>query len=225
MKTRLLLFSFFVFLIGFAVYLLVLLGENPDKVKLPEVVRPSGKDVAFGEIILNAPGRDTSLPYEVLVLSKVFLRDHKSYLSNDGRTPMVDLELGFVKNGEEKNLFVTMVGKVSYRTTRLDSGGIETEENGVVDVDSIEYVKGDSLSVNLEYVTDSRASMKYFENSCSSQNSAYVVCGYLPFGYGREVFTKEEINGKIAVGGTKFSPSQVLVSGFTRSLQYPNHYD
>lgn len=104
MKTRLFLVLIFVGPFCFAVYLMTSsrVRESIDDLSTQNIHAPAEKDTPSGEIILNKPGRDSGLPYEVYVLSNLFLKNQKTYFGDDGKTPMVDLELGFVKDGEEK---------------------------------------------------------------------------------------------------------------------------
>jgi hypothetical protein len=226
MKGRLLLTLFFVFLVGYAVYLLIILKGGPERQVIPGINNPGEQkaDALPGEVIINEPGRYGGDPYKVIVLSKVFLKNHRVYLADDSKTSMVDLELGFVKDQEEKSIFVTLIGKVGYRITREEDGEFENEVKGVVSVDTVEFVKGERLSVTLEYVTDKDAAIKYFEENCNNISSL-IVCDYLKYGYGNEPITGEEFNSMIQKKGNRLLPSQILVSNLTRILQYPNNYE
>ncbi len=215
-----------IFLIALALYgvYLFLVFQKTKSELVNEVLQPAMKDVPAGEVILDEVERHPVVPYERVSLNNVWVKNHDNYFSSDGATPMVDLELGFVSGGVEKSFSVTLFDKVLHKVLVRKNEEYTSEDKGLVDVHSIDYVKGEKLSVILAYVPNGEQGTKEkLDEYCSIANDP--ICLSIPAGFGTKTITSKSLIIDSSVNGTAFSPSEVAVWALFRNLVNPNVYE
>lgn len=187
---------------------------------LTDVVPPATRDVPAGEIILDEVERHPVVPYERISLSNVWVEGSNNYFSPDGTTPMTDLELGFTSGGMKSRFTVTLFGKVFHRVRHQDNGKSISEDRGLVDVHSIDYVKGEKLSVILAYVPEGEVgTQEKLAKYCSIENDP--LCSYIPVGFGTKPIALKSLVSDSILDGKSFSPSEVAVWYLSRNLVDP----
>ncbi len=187
----------------------------------PDFIQPGDPDVPAGNAFLSVSKTSPDYPQTYTVLSQVFVKDSKHYLGGErGDVPLMDLELGLITKDLEKSFTVTLVGKVDYYASSEKTG----EEEGIFDVNSINLVRGERVSLTLAHIQEGvENGRREFEDFCTQTDMFF--CSYLGFGFGGEFVNTLEVSPTTLENGRVFSPAEVAVTGIVRSLDYPNYYE
>jgi hypothetical protein len=198
-KLLFLLLGFFLLLLGYGLYLLNVIKTSPDT-DLNTVIRPKITDVPGGEVIVEKLEKSPVVPFDRVSLNLLTLKNYRTYISQDGNTPAVDLELEY-NQGAVGSFTLTIKGNLYYGEFEgKNVGDYKYNDKGLVDLTTINLEKGDLLGVVLAYVPVESGSKNEELGGYCKLEANDPVCQYVSEGFGLNPVEEDQVipkNNKI----------------------------
>ncbi|MEW6086288.1 MAG: hypothetical protein AB1607_16990 [Chloroflexota bacterium] len=212
---------FLVLLFGYGTYLLLSLRNrenSPDIVVGPSV---GDRDLPAGELYVGESFTTSGAPFKEINISNVWINDSRKYLSSDGETEVVDLELGFLSGGMRKYFSVTMGGVVNLGEFSKKDGDYKLDNVGIVPVGSVDFIKGEHVTLILAYImAGQNSSGDALDRFCKASNDP--VCDFYPgAGFGKAPVESTTLSKVVGGNLENLNLAQFAVRSYTRNFVIP----
>ncbi len=221
-KTHRLLISFLIILLLVLVYLLILLYSRGGFNKTELTPPMKGFDISPGELVVDQSSGGLARPYLAQTINNVWIKDIK-VIEPFGKLPRVDLVLGYLEGGVEREFTVDVVGQVHLGEFVEKDGSTSLNSMGRVDVDKIPFVRGEFLTLSFVYFSESGGGSRL--KAYCLINDEVVCSGYPDLGFGESPVSGGKLIYDITSPTKKIGPPEFALRSYYRNFRIPNKYE